>query len=120
MLLPLSIERPAFLRASQLHSFSSQPALLLEFFAPRLEHLIVRGFFDATGHEMFSHGFLSFVHIRPWDAMTSRFCGHVPIVAQLRVLFGFLWRRRMLRPQKFLARLRPIGLGKFVRLALLH
>ena len=59
---------------------SSDSALLFEFFATRLEHLIMARFFDPVGDEMLPERFFVFVY--PWSrhAMSGVARRHFPFI----------------------------------------
>ena len=58
---------------------SKNISLLLDFFPPRLEHLVVSGFLKAINHEMLANRFL-FIGIRTRQTVTFRTGDYAPLL----------------------------------------
>src|SRR6202035_2664344 len=96
------LARPPLDQLSRPQLNSSNFTLLLELFPPRLEHLIVRSFFDTIGDEMFAERFFLFIHAGTRHAMAFGRRSDVPVISQFRALFSFLRRSAMFCAQKLL------------------
>ena len=110
-------EWPWFRRSRARRLNSSDATFLFEFLSARLEHLIVRRFFQSAGYELFAKRFF-FIQSSARCSMTCIVRDNFPFFNQIGVLLRFLRRPGNNDPKQFAARLRPIGIGEFIRIAL--
>ena len=110
--------RPLFRQLWRPRFDSNDSTLLLELFLARLEHLIVRGFFHAVGNESLTERFFLFIHPRARHSMSSILGDDFPFFLQFQSPFGFFRRQRHRRTRQLTTRLVPIGVRKFIRIAL--
>src|SRR5256885_2295466 len=97
---------------------SSNSPLLFKLFSARLKHLIVGRFFPSVTDEMFTDRLFFVVNPGTGHTMTAVVRSYLPLCGHFRIIRRFFGRVIIFSTHQFLARATPIGIGKFVWIAL--
>src|SRR5206468_11409973 len=98
---------------------SNNSAFLLELFLSRFEHLIVACLFHSISYQLLTDRLFVIARAWPVHPVAAIIRRDFPFFLHLRSLRGFFPRRRQGFAQQLASSLVPVGVSKFLRIALI-